>query len=262
MEVIEFIVDAPEFTLAPIGDVQLGVKAFDGKLLEQFLADTPEGSYFIGLGDYIDGVSPSNRALLRAAKANGALYDTVFAQLEHAADLAKEDFFRFVDHTVGKWVALLDGHHYYQYTDEETTDTQLAEELETTFVEGDVIIDVKYNDNIERRIHAWHGQGGAQTPAGVYNKMRKKDWANADLYLMGHTHMKFAIPGPPRVDTIDPHGEAGWHQRETWYVNTGSYLRGYMRGSKTYVEAAGYPPTHLGGVHIRFDSTGRIRPAL
>lgn len=264
MEVIKLVVDAPYVDIAPISDVQLGNFAFDEKLFEEYLTNVPPGAYYIGVGDYVDGVSPSNRKLLNSLRAKKELYDVVWDDLEADAERHQEDFLRHVDHTVGKWIALLDGHHYWTFDDNTTTDEHLAEALDSTFVEGDLILEVLYGagNGITKRVHAWHGQGNAATPAGVYNKMVRKSWVDADLYLMGHTHRKFAIPGPPQVDQIDPLSDAGWHQRETWYINTGSYLRGYMRGRPTYVEQGGLPPTHLGGAYIRFDERGKIRIAL
>ena len=267
MEVLEFEVDAAAFDLSLVSDVQLGVPAFDAKLFQEYMDDTPESSYFLGIGDYVDGISPSNRALIMAAKEKGQLYDTVLDDLKYMATLRKEEFLAYVEHTAGRWLALLQGHHFFKFGEERdgtpiTTDTEIAEALDTLWVPGDLIVEVTYGDGIKRRIHAWHGNGGAATAAGVYNKMRKKEWANADVYVMGHTHTKFAIPGAPRVDVIDPKSAAGWRQRETWFLNTGSYLRGYMRGRQTYVEAAGYPPSHLGGVRLRFDREGRTRVIL
>ena len=65
----------------------------------------------------------------------------------------------------------------------------------------------------------------------------------ADLILAGHTHK--LLPAKVPVLYVD-HNGVKLRERLRTFARTGSFLRGYMEGSQTYVEAAGYPPTYLG----------------
>ncbi len=264
MEVIKLEVDAPEVHIVPIGDAQYGVPAFDQGALEEFLAGRPAGSLLLGMGDYVDGVSPSNRRKLRAMRASGELYDVVWSMLDDKAEEHMRGFLELVKHTRGKWMGMLEGHHYWVFgkgatgdiEPGETTDEWLSRRLATQFLGHSVIIEVTYGDGITRRIRAIHGETSASTEAGAINAMKKEAWTGADVVFMGHTHRKLAVPTTPTVGSIDPESEAGWRQRDQWLINTGSFLRGYLRGHETYVERKNLPPTHLGGVYFTFDRKG------
>ena len=268
LEIIRFDVDAPKVTLAPLGDIQIGAAAFDERRFLRDLTRIPKDAVYIGMGDYVDSVSPSNRKILSALQAQGALYDTFWDDNNKINEQHLTSIQTHLEHTTGQWVGLLEGHHYWTFLDKaaktyETTDQLLAYELETEFLGSAGVFEIHYGNDHVKRVHAWHGQTGGSTEAGVVNAMKKNSWARADLYLQGHTHRKFAVPGNPEILSIDPDSTSGWKQREIWYVSTGSYLRGYMRGgAPTYVEAAGLPPTQLGNVLIEFDEDGETHVHL
>ena len=64
MEIIRYDVDAPKVTIAPLGDIQLGAAAFDEKRFLRDIERIPKDAIYIGMGDYVDSVSPSNRKIL------------------------------------------------------------------------------------------------------------------------------------------------------------------------------------------------------
>lgn len=262
MEVISIEVDAPEVHITPVGDVQLGAAAFDERRFQEHLDNAPADSLYIGMGDYHDFVSPSNRRKLLSMRSDESLYDVVWEKMDAEAHQDIAAFESLVERTEGQWLALLGGHHFWVFPNGQSSDEVIADDLDTPYVEGDVIVEVTYGDGITRRVHAWHGEGSAQTPTGVFNKMKRKDWVRADLYLMGHTHRTFIIPGNPEVDSIDPSSESGWSHRTPLYVNTGSFLRGYIRGSRTYVERGGLPPTALGGVYTVLRRDGSVHATV
>ena len=59
LEIIRFDVDAPKVTLAPLGDIQIGAAAFDERRFLRDLTRIPKDAVYIGMGDYVDSVSPS-----------------------------------------------------------------------------------------------------------------------------------------------------------------------------------------------------------
>ena len=62
-------------TVMPIGDAQVGVEAADLRRLKSHMewGFHTKHAMFLGMGDYVDMASPSNRRTLKAA----GLYDTV-----------------------------------------------------------------------------------------------------------------------------------------------------------------------------------------
>src|SRR5882672_622847 len=98
--------------ICPIGDLQFtGQKgSLAGDLLKRHLDRCLElGGFFLGMGDYIDAFSPSNRQRLRAA----ALYDTAEDVIDDKVmELVDELFDKYLKPTKGRWLGLLHGHHF------------------------------------------------------------------------------------------------------------------------------------------------------
>src|SRR5262245_13070657 len=81
-------------------------------------------AYYIGMGDYIDFASPGNRARLRQA----GLHDTALDVIESKAlDLTYEVYETFLRNTKGRWLGLVEGHHFSQLTTGDTTDMRLCQ---------------------------------------------------------------------------------------------------------------------------------------
>ena len=110
-------------------------------------------------------------------------------------------------------------------------------------------------------IWAHHGVGSGVGVAAPITKLeRVLEWAEADLYLMGHQH-KRAAGASPRFYIVGDKTPI-MVARERLLVGTGSYLRGYLRGSKadgrpggTYVEKGMMRPVSLGSPLIRIEPT-------
>ena len=87
MEYVEKRIDLEQYpkgevTILPIGDVQSGVPASDLTRLRRHMNwGTSNRALFLGMGDYVDMASPSNRRSLKAA----TLYDSVTSALEAKA---------------------------------------------------------------------------------------------------------------------------------------------------------------------------------
>src|SRR5438034_3912232 len=115
-----------EILLMPIGDIQY---AGDDKqialgMLKRHIAwGVEHNAYFLGMGDYTDAFRPSNRQRLRAA----ALYDTANAVIDQRAQaLVDELYEKALKPSRGRWLGLLEGHHYHQFAAGMTTDMLLA----------------------------------------------------------------------------------------------------------------------------------------
>src|SRR6266705_2383914 len=117
-----------------IGDIQWAGRKNDVALeslnatIEDALSKEAEGYTvrFIGMGDYTDFASPSNRA--RIAQAD--LYDNAIATIEDKAiALVHEIYALALKPTTGKWLGLVEGHHLFNLRTGKTTDMELCELL-------------------------------------------------------------------------------------------------------------------------------------
>lgn len=290
MEVVEFeaktaralYLPLEETLLMPIGDVQFAGGGPDDPCdVDRFQRHIEwgmkRGAYFLGMGDYLDVASPSNRAKLEVS----GLYDSLQQMIQEAALRQLEKFQQMLKGTEGRWLGLLEGHHFIDFDDGTTTDTRLAQYLGAPFLGDSAFVRMNfvtfYNPNtatVKRRaelgakvptrmveagatIWCHHGVGSGRSVAAPLTLLEHITKAfEADIYLMGHQHKKIAATldriyvnwkaRPPRIE-----------HRKVVIGCTGGFLRGYMQGMRrkgrpqgTYVEQRMLAPTQLGGLVI------------
>lgn len=248
--------------LMPIGDIQYAGKDSSTaiEMLRRHIAwGVEHGAYFLGMGDYVDFASPSNRLRLRQA----ALYDTALKTLSDAAThLTTELCQTALKGSEGRWLGLLEGHHYYQLEDGTTTDQLLCRLLKTRFLGTSAYVRLMFEIGTRRgRVLIWchHGAGYGSRVSAPLNRLDQLlvSW-DADIYLIGHQSKKVAAP----LDRIEPvwSGRGGPHliHRTKILACTGSFSRAYVAGSKQgptprgdYVEQKMLSPAALGGVLVR-----------
>lgn len=247
-----------EFSVMALGDIQYGSQACDVDRLKRHIEwGLQNNAHFIGMGDYHDFLSPSNRARLRGA----ALYDTAQHLIEEWYLQHLEGLKTVLAPTRGRWIGLLEGHHYMQFEDGSTTDTRLAEYLGAPFFGTSVIVRLNFRDEANHRsvmadMWAHHGEGSGQTTAAPFNKLEKVAGAiDADVYFMGHYHRSGVVLN----DKLYVAGTRNLRLRHRTraLVATGSFLRSYLQGSRnegrphgSYVEAAMMTPTALGNTLV------------
>jgi hypothetical protein len=253
-------------TVIPIGDIQYGSDECD---FDRFAAHIKETSkdpdtYYIGMGDYVDLASPSNRAALKSAMEEGKLYDTVELSLDRIAEDYLNDVKKVLQPTIGRWLGLLEGHHYWSYSSGDTSDTRLCDYLKAPFLGSSAMVQVKFEcsagsghfKDASFIIWAAHGRGGGKLQSAPLNFLENiVKGFDADVYLMGHMH-KQSIARMQRLV-----GEFGvrskLRHKDIIMACTGGYLKGYMAGSQRhgragggYVERGLLNPVSLGGIKI------------
>lgn len=247
----------------PIGDIQFGMDTCDVDLLKRNVERGMRAdAYFIGMGDYVDVASPSNRAALRSVQ----LYDSTRAALDEAVTAKEDQLAEILVPTAGRWLGLLSGHHYFDHDDGTTSDTRLAQRLDAIHLGDCSLTRVSFADGNRHvascTIWSHHGQGSGANAAAPLNKLEKVvQWVEADLYLMGHQHKRVAA-SIPRFYMIGERAPL-LVARERLIVCTGSYLKGYMQGSAdtrgiptgTYVEQKMLAPVMLGSPLITIRPT-------
>ena len=253
----------PEVLLMPIGDVQCGVPACDEERLQRHMAwGIEHGAVFLGMGDYVDMAAPSDRGRLRKAD----FYDTVTMAIAEKAEADVARFLAIVDGSQGRWLGLLQGHHYMTFNDGSTSDTRIAAALGAQFLGDSAVVRLQLGSTdtfVDILCH--HGQGSTASEAGALTAVAKfgAGFGHADIVLNGHHHKKVATK-KPRLD-FDRNGHLT--SRNTVYAVTGSFLRGYLacaqrdgRAGGGYIEQRMLSPVALGGIviYLRAKDAGKL----
>lgn len=250
-----------EVLLMPVGDIQWygdGAAVALGMLQRHIDWGVKQGAYFLGMGDYIDAFSPSNRERFKSAH----LYDTAMRAVDDKAeDLVNDLFNKALKPSKGRWLGLLEGHHFHEFRNGTTTDQLLADKLDAKFLGTSAYVRLQFQRMTSKgNVVIWchHGRGGGRRLSGPLNQLDvlPAHW-HGDIFLVGHHHKK--VVGP--VDYQIPL----WHSKGARLVHrtkilacTGGFLKGYVPGSRQglvprggYVEQAMLPPVALGGVLVR-----------
>ena len=252
------MVDGAEIRVLPVGDIQYaGLNgATDLERLRSHIGwGVSHNCYFVGMGDYVDFASPSNRARLQGA----LLYDSAQEVIDQAATSLEQQLFAVLAPSKGRWLGLVQGHHFFPHLDGTTTDTRLAQFLGCPFLGdcGVVILRFPHEGKtaiIDCKIWVHHGAGSGFTAASVLSALERKVIGfEADVYLMGHRHERLSRR-LPRLYPIWHKGRARLIQRIRILACTGGWMEGYMLGHEfesraqgIYVEKRMLNPVALGG---------------
>jgi hypothetical protein len=256
-----------ELLLMPVGDIQWAGDTAEvalGMLQRHIKWGVDHGAYFIGMGDYIDTFSPSNRAKLSGA----GFYDTALKAMDRDAEARVKEIYNLaLKPSKGRWLGLLEGHHYHAFRDGTTSDQLLAKMIDAPFIGTSAYVrlvfprggsDAKQSTgNVTIWCH--HGQGSSAAAGGAINRLARvvSAW-DADIYLMGHHHKVGAQP----LDYIRPvfpsNGAPHLLHGTKLLVATGSFLKGYIVGRKDgdvprggYVESGMMNPVQLGAPLVK-----------
>src|SRR5262249_11348343 len=190
---VSFHEQSKEVRIVFVGDIQWNGKRSNstalGALKDTLAKGMNDGAYFVGMGDYTDFMSPSNRQRMKAA----ALYDNAEEAIDNTAlDLVSELYELALKPTKGRWLGMVEGHHPAELRSGETTDMRLCEMLGTTFLGtcGVIHLTLMTRERCETPITLWlhHGQGNGQT--GYYPLARLEkvyaDQEGIDVFAIGH----------------------------------------------------------------------------
>ena len=192
------------FKIIPFGDVHrdsnMHCSDYWGRFLDH--AKRQDNALFLGMGDYTDGCSTSERIVLNSP----ALHETTTANFQKAALGVAETLADELEFMRGKLIGMLGGNHYFQFNSGDTTDHILSAHLGTKFlgVCSFIRLSVLLKDRPACRhcidIFAHHGLGGGRLAGSTFNTVeRMQSVAEADIYLMGHDHNLGCIPAKSRL---------------------------------------------------------------
>lgn len=234
------------------GDVHRDAPAHAKEKWQEFLryARTLENAWFVGMGDYVDSASTSERECLgRASLHESTRHDLAELARAKVALLAKElDFMR------GRLIGLVGGNHYFAFEDGTTTDNRLCEKLGCKFLGVSSFVRLIFNYfTCEIPFDLWlhHGAGGARLPGGSINRVdQMREFAEADAFAMGHDHKRGVFPANPKLSIHANRDGLSLKSKQQWLLRTGSYLRAYDDGEISYNADAARGPCSLGHVEL------------
>lgn len=256
------LADDQELLFVPIGDIHFGTDECDLERLERFIEwvikqeERGRVVRMLGLGDYLDLASPSNRRRI------SEMYDSTRKSID---TLMLEDCQKFAKlfHPIRHcFLGLLTGHHTHVFTSDKrskgyagrTSDQFLADALGCrSYTDHDRMAVVLSRMELPHHMHldvlALHGSGGGQTPGSrVMKRIRYSEIApTAHIVVSGHDNARLAYP----------RSGLDWERGEIkrYVIGSGSFQRGYLEGQTGYAEEAALIPADLGppAVSIRVE---------
>ena len=215
-------------------------------------------AYFLGMGDYLDSTSTSERECLGNISPN--MHDTYRKDLE-ALQMAKVELVaKELAFMRGRLIGLVNGNHYFEFKSGMNGDQLLAHDLDCKYLGVCSLIRLQFQQgdqfhSVDLFVH--HGMGAARLIGGSLNRVAQMfEGVEADVTIMGHDHKRGAVPATPRVYLDNTSiGGLKLKQRETWAVRSGSYLRSYQDGESNYNVDSCRPPCSLGHVEMRVKFT-------
>lgn len=237
--------------LIPFGDIHRSAPLCHAEKWKEFLewAKHKKDSYFLGMGDYDDLVSTSERAGLAGARLHDSTLQTIESAYRHYTDrLIKELSFM-----KGRCVGLLEGNHYGVFQNGTTTTQRMCEALDCKYLGCSAFIQIVIGERKRTMavdVWAHHGLGAARLIGGSLNRVQQMaEAAEADIYLMGHDHKK-SVATITRLKLNHTGSHLRLSHRKAILARTGSFLRGYVPGAVSYVADAMMNPTDLGCAKI------------
>lgn len=244
------------FKIIPFGDIHRESEAFAHEEWEAFLsyAKKQKNTYFLGMGDYCDGCSTSERQILGHA----GLHDSTKATMKGVYKGVVKTLANELSFMKGNIIGMLGGNHFYELENGENTDHVLSHALGARYLGCTALVrlQITFPDRpkaaVALDIFANHGKGGGRTVGATFNSIEDmQKVADADIYCMGHTHSKGTMPSFPRMRLV-PTGRGGVtvRARQPFLGRTGSFLKTYESGKKAYGVDALYPGCSLGAIEF------------
>ena len=251
--------------LIPIGDIHFHSRECDEDrlfaLINWAVLQKKNGAMvrFIGLGDYLEMPSPSERAALIGAKGGYGLHETTLDKLDEMYEGLTTDFIKVMRPVKDDVIGLLSGHHYVNFAGIRddlrglNTDELICQKLGCLYLGTIAQIKFKFpqaNESVD--IWAHHGFGSARTKGAKLSKrLRVLEGFKANIVLMGHDNAKFTDESQQIVLRDD--GTVRYEK--VYLIGTGSFQKAYAIGRARggYAEEMAFNPNGLGVTMVRFE---------
>lgn len=207
---------------------------------------------FLGVGDYLDGFSTSERAVLKDGKLHESTRDNLEGMQHGRVKLLAKELGFMKGHLIG----LMNGNHYAEFMDGTNSDQRLCRELNCAYLGVETFIRISIRARgrpstiVAVDIFAHHGKGAARLSGSPFNTVEQmSEFADADIFIMGDDHSRGVLPAKPflRVHGTNPPSIA---QRQRLLVRSGSYLQTHKPGTVSYIHDSARAPRSLGHVEV------------
>ena len=260
-----FVIKVFEFSkpinLYIFGDVHRFAKGCAEDKWLQFLdtAKRDTNTFFLGMGDYDDLASMSERAIL----INPGLHDDTKWTIDDVYTQRLQAFKKEIDFMRGRVIGLLEGNHYGVFSNGSMTTTQmLCEMMKCQYLGVNSFIRLSFVYGSKRTsldIFAHHGKGASRLIGGSLNSVEHMvSNAEADIYLMGHDHQRNA----GKLSRLHLRGGGDrlvLKDKTMILARTGSFLRGYMPDHQSYVVRGAMKPSDIGYLKIILTPTRELQ---
>jgi len=238
MEVIEKKIGGnKEIELCFIGDTHIGAKAFAEENFlnaRDYVKEKPN-RYMVGMGDFVDTIAFTDKRFSIDEVDERMMY--INEQFDYLYELLKP--------IREKIIGLHIGNHETKFAMRQSYNglIQVCKRLNTNFLDDTAIIKIKMGKK-ERVIHSTHGFGGGWSLGAVVNRILKEPQIirNASIHSFAHSHKLFAVLYPLGLQIKN----GSLIPSYAWFLNTGSFLKGFLIGTSTYAERKHYPLNPLG----------------
>jgi hypothetical protein len=207
---------------------------------------------FLGMGDYFDLASAKERMFF----GEGRLHESTDDTLDNLAMKMVLGFAKEIKFMNGKLIGLIEGNHYWVFPNGMTSTQKLCEVLECKYLGNAAMIRLvlkpatRPSSTMKLDIIAHHGRGTSRVAGGDMRAVEQlADMTECDIALMGDNHRK-GVQYKERLLLCEAGGAIRIKAKKILMARTGSFLKGYEPGKKSYVVDAAYQPTDLGLVKI------------
>ena len=239
--------------IVPFGDVHrfapLHAEKIWYKFIERYKNDP--SCYFIGMGDYMDELSTSERKSF----INSDYHDSTTQNLTKFYSARALNFAKEISFMKNRIIGFCEGNHYFALQDGTTTTNLLCRELEAKYLGVKCFIDLvlQCDEHHSSRvvICCHHGESGGRRITTSIGKLELMAFTHdAEIILQGHDHRKNHIEVPHIGITHSQKGKPNVYQKTKYCARTGGFLKGYVDQHMSYIADANLPPNDLGNVEF------------
>jgi len=222
-----------------LGDFHIMNAAFDEKSCrEAFHIIKRDKSYFVLMGDLVDCITPKDK------RYDLSCVDPERGLISQGFDLLEELVYPVRKQCLG----VLTGNHYKTYLINTITDykASMCKRLGIRYFGGSAMITIRRPKTKDFIFHCTHGWGGGRTSGAKFNRLYSQiSKYRADAYILGHSHKL----GDDVACIIE---SKGWKikPRYIWLIDSGCFLKGFVKGVTTYAELAQYSPNIIGFMRL------------
>lgn len=245
--------------LIPFGDIHRHAPlCHEARWLEfckRGIKERNQEKYYIGMGDYDDLASSTERDIF----SNPGLHESTVQTMDDFAETKTKKLAKEIDFMRGKLIGLMEGNHFWKFQSGITSTQRLCQIMGCMYLGVSCVVVLKmifgYGKNAHScdiKIWGHHGKGASRLPGGSINRVEqmREVFPSMDFYLMGHDHRRGAFPVSV-LDVIGGRGAMRLVHKKQWLCRTGSFLRGYVEGSASYIVDGAMAPSDLGVIRLQ-----------